>query len=367
MNIKKTTLKHSNLLKRIKKFLDKEGFRNEFSSGLIQPRFNYTYSPSAAHHIIDDIIVFKKEPRLSIDNFYILPDRSIRVNDVKNVGISSRHLSFFELLVFGSVGAVENLSKEKSVELLCNLMFDVIGLDKKKILVTILHSCEAEGIKLTKEEDEIFYNAYVDHLGKDRVFRTIGQRNLFYSRIINNPGSTGCEIYYKIGDNYIEIGSHVNYKFKFTGQLKRTRNQAVLEGFGFERLLMALENKDNIYDISLISPLKKILLDYFKSINDNSISLFEENLNIIIDHVRTISFILFDGQKVDNSSRGRILKRFIKNLHSQFVYLGVNKKDEFKIINKLIDVLAKLFSERYNGFCRNNKNNIINLIKKVIK
>ncbi|MBU1177460.1 hypothetical protein KKH96_03380 [Patescibacteria group bacterium] len=366
MNIDKIVLKHNKLLIKIKNFLEKENFRNEFSSGLIQPRFNYTYSPSAAHHIIDDIIVFKKESHLPIDNFYILPDRSIRVNDAKNVGISSRHLSFFELLVFGSVGAAENLSKEKSVELLCNLMFNVLGLDKNKILVTILHSCEAEGIKLTEEEDEIFYNTYINHLGKDRIFRTIGQRNLFYSRIIDNPGSTGCEIYYKIGNKYIEIGSHVNYKFKFTGQLKRTRNQAVLEGFGFERLLMALENKDNIYDISLIFPLKKILLDYFKSINDNSINLFEENLNIIIDHIRTISFIIFDGQELDNSSRGRILKRFIKNLHGQFVYLGVNKKDEFKIINKLINVLIKLFSERYNGFS-SNKNNIINFIKRIIK
>jgi len=87
MGIKVISSKHNNLLKKIKKFLDKEDFRNEFSSGLIQPRFNYTYSPSAAHHIVDDIIVLKKEPYLPIDNFYILPDRSIRVNDVKNVPI----------------------------------------------------------------------------------------------------------------------------------------------------------------------------------------------------------------------------------------------------------------------------------------
>ena len=253
MNLKNISLKHNKLLLKIKKFLEKQGFNEKSSAGLVQSRFQHTYSPSAAHHIIDDIIVFKKEPYLPLNKFYILPDRSIRVNDVKNVGVSGCHLGFFELLVFGFLGAAEQLPKEKSVNIFCDLMFNVLGLDRKKLLITIMDSGQAEGIKLTKEEDA-FYGTYLEYLNKNQVIRTIGQRNLFYSRVINNPGSTGCEIYYKIKDKYIEIGSHVHYKFKFTGQLKRTRNQAVLAGFGFERLLMAMEDKNNIHDISLLSP-----------------------------------------------------------------------------------------------------------------
>lgn len=365
MNIKKISQRHYDLLKKIKSFLDKNDFKRESPSGLLQPRFNYTFSPSAGHNIVDDIVVSRKDPYFPVLGFYILPERSIRISDLGSIGISRRHLSLFELLVFGYVGAAEDLPKEKSVELMCELMLDVLGLDKEKLLITVFGSCEAEGIVLTKEEDGVFYKEYIKYLGEKRVFRTIGQMNLFYSRVVGNPGSTGCEIYYKIGNEYIEIGSHVNYKFRFTGKLKRTRNQAILEGFGFERLLMALENKEDIYDTSLICPLKEVLLDYFRNRDKHGINLFRESFDIITDHIRAISFIIFDGQRLDQSSRGRILKKFIKNMHVQFIYLGIKEIDEFRIINRLVDVLIVLFSERYRGFSK-SKTQIINFIKRVI-
>jgi len=268
-------------------------------------------------------------------------------------------------LVFGYAGSTEKLPKEASTKVFYDLMTDVLKLDKSKLFVTTFGSCKAETTSLTEQEDEVFYNAWVKLLGKERVARTKGRRNLFYSRISGNPGGTGCEIYYKIGDAYVEIGSQVNYKFKFTGGLERTKNQAILEGFGFERLLMALENKTNICNTSLLSPLKDVIKDYLNKQGDNSVPLFEETFNVIADHIRAISVIVYDGQELDNSARGKILKNFIKNLHSQFVYLGINQPDELMLIDRLYDVIVDLFSNRYANL-ENNRKKVEDFIKKKI-
>jgi len=355
MKMNKIASKHQEILKKVENFLIKNGFETHKSPGLVQPRFGYPFSPSAGHHVIDEIVISKKEDHLPILKFYVIPDRSIRMYDLDKIGVSQRHLSFFETLVFGYAGATAKLPKEVSVKVLYDLIVDVLKLDKNKFFVTTFGSCEAETTTLTEQEDEVFYKAWVKLLGKERVARTGGRRNLFYSRVIGNPGGTGCEIYYKIGDTFVEIGSQVNYKFKFMGGLERTKNQAILEGFGFERLLMALENKTNICDTSLLSPLKDVIKEFLKKQGDNSIPLFEETFNVIADHIRAISFIVYDGQELDNSARGKILKKFIKNLHSQFVYLGINQSDESMLIDKLYDVIVDLFSNRYPNLEKSRK------------
>ena len=126
---------------------------------------------------------------------------------------------------------------------------------------------------------------------------------------------------------------------------------------------MALENKTNICDTSLLSPLKDVIKQYLTSQNDNSIPLFEETYNVIADHIRAISFIVYDGQELDNSARGKILKNFIKNLHSQFAYLGIDQINEFKLINQLYDVLVQLFSNRYSNF-EKNRGKVEDFLKK---
>lgn len=348
-NSKAIILKHQELLIQIKDFLNKNGFRERQSPGLLQSTFGYPFSPSAGHHVVDEIVISKQEEFLPILKFYVIPDRSMRMYDVEKIGISFRHLSFFETLVFGYAGAIETLSKKESSDVLFDLMVNHLKLDRNNIFVTTLGHVRVEQTDITEQEDEVFYQSWLEKLGPEKVARTNGRRNLFYSRILGNPGGTGCEIYYKIGHQYIEIGSQVNYKFKFTGGLERTRNQAVLEGFGFERLLMALENKDNIYDTSLLKPFKDIVRNYFESKKDISIHLYEETLNVISDHIRAVSFIVYDGQELDNSARGKILTKFIKNLHSQFVYLGIAKKEELLLIEQLFNRLCDIFGVRYQN------------------
>jgi len=338
------------LLENIRGNLQQRGFSSLESPGLLQPKFSYPFSPSAGHHVIDEIVVSNPNPQ-SVSKFAVIPDRSIRMYDVDKIGISKRHLSFFETLVFGYAGASEELPKDEACEELFRL-YTALGLEPDRLLITSLGSANAEGTQINADEDDIFHSTWVKLLGQDKVKPTRGRRNLFYARVIGNPGGTGCELYYQIGDTYVEIGSQVNYKFKFTGGLERTRNAAILQGFGLERLLMALEEKDNISDVSLISPIKELVRDYLRNSGEDeeTINLYEESLVKIADSTRAILFIVHDADgnlKQLSRSQRKILNGFKKTLNSEkseLNYLGIYDP---QIIPDLVDLTIDIFKERY--------------------
>jgi len=285
--------------------------------------------------------------------------------DIDKIGISHRHLSFFETIAFGYVGDSQQLPKEQSCKEVFDLMIH-LGIKPENLIITCLKDVKAEGTEIDNKEDEIFFKTWSMLLGKERVKLTSGRRNLFYSRIIGNPGGTGCEIYHRIGESYVEIGSQVNYKFKFTGGLERTPNAAVPEGFGLERLLMALEGVKKVSDVSTILPLKKCVRDYLriKGEDDLTIDLYDENLTKIADSIRAISFIMMDANgNIDSltNSQRKLLKDFKKTLYSEkseINYLGIY---DSTIYSNLVDTSLATYSTRYPSMV-NHRQAIIDFI-----
>ena len=336
-------------LKDVKTYVESRGFISYESLGLLQPEFDdYPFSPSAGHHVINEVILLDNNPR-KVFKFSVVPDRSLRMYDIERIGISNRHLSFFESILIGYAGASEKLPKEEACKELFDL-FKYFNLDPNRLLITCLDYAKAEGIEI--KEDKTFYDTWVELLGKNKVKKTKGRRNLFYARINGHPGGTGCELYYKIGKTFVEIGSMVNYKFKFTGGLERTRNAAILQGFGLERLLMAIEEKEKISDISLIKPIKEVIKKYLRIYgeDDVTIDLYDESLTKIADSIRAILFIIHDCQgdiKKLSKSQRKILYKFKKTLNSEkseINYLGIY---DLKIYEDLVDAAIDIFKGRY--------------------
>ena len=178
------------LLDETREYLQERGFPNLESPGLFQTKFGYAFSPSAGHHVIDQIVISEQRPQQVI-RFSTVPDRSMRTYDFSKIGVSRRHLSFFETIVFGYHGAAGQLPKQESVRELYDLFLH-LDLDPERLLVTTPGYSEAEGVKTDGLEDEVFYDSWKQLLGAERVKKTRGRRNLFYSRIIGNPGGAGC-------------------------------------------------------------------------------------------------------------------------------------------------------------------------------
>ncbi len=335
-----------NLLKNARTYSESKGFESRQSPGLLQPQFHFAFAASAGHHIADPIMFSEKlEP---LYKFSVIPDVTLRMYDLDKIGISNRHLSFFEAIVFGYVGAEEQLPKKEA----CEEYFNIIkhfNLDPKKLLVTSFGYAKAEGKELNSSKEDIFHSTWKKLLGPEKVKKTRGRRNLFYSRVIGNPGGIGYELYYQLGKNFVEIGSQVNYMFKFTGGLKKTKNEAILQGFGLERLLMAIEDKEKISDTSLILPIKNVVKDYLKTYGEDetTINLYDENLFKIADNIRATSFIIHDSKgnvnKLSKSQR-KILNGFKKNISSELNYLGIYDSD---IHQDLMDLTIDLYKDRY--------------------
>jgi alanyl-tRNA synthetase len=92
---------------------------------------------------------------------------------------------------------------------------------------------------------------------------------------------------------------------------------------GVERIMMAQQNVDSIYEIYDIRQLKDIIE---MEINNKYLCIINQTeINIIADHLRAIAYIAEEGQTPDNTSRGKILKKLIDGLKKNARLLNIHK------------------------------------------
>lgn len=329
-------------------YAESKGFPEVDPVGVLHAPDQYRkFNPSAGHRIYP--VIREKIPHKP-ENFSMI-ERCLREADVSKIGVSNRHLSFFEMFVFTTCGDAAKLPIRKNTEDFCGLMLDYLKLDPNKILVTVLEEYQMDNMKITTAETSEVYISWKNILGEERVKLVKGHRNFFLSRIPNVPGGTGAEIYYQTpqGD-YIEIGSQLYYHYLYygQGQIKQMPNANFGNGLGIERLLIALEGKNNVYDISLFQPAKTLIID---SMNDGTENIFRENIDIMIDAVRTISFSIIEKYKKNiefSESQEKILKKFKKEIMNQCEYLGIGRESDF--FERLFEKVTLPYAEHYKSY-----------------
>lgn len=333
------------LVKRLFNFI-RDKYPQIEPAGLLQSRLAYgKFNPSAGHHLTDPVIN-DKSPHL-IKSFSLI-ERCLREADSSRIGLSNRHLTFFEMFAFHSYGRYSALPKRKSTEIFYKLLTEGLGLNKNRLLITVLKSCDIENQKLNEQETQEIYDSWCNLIGKERIKRTKGRRNFFIARIPGAAGGTGFEVYYKMNNGkYIEIGSQVAYHYIYHGpnNLHKTVNGTLGSGLGLERLLMALEGVNSVYDTSLVRPIKDIVV---KALDDGTEQLYEDNINVIADHTRAISFIVYEKERQNKeltNSQKKILRKFVKGLNSSIVYLGLDPTISKDLVDKTIDIYKNRFPD----------------------
>ncbi len=349
-----------NILEKLFDFFKERGFLPVEAAGLLYRRKGYPFNPSAGHHIADSILI-DKDPANPIQ--FSLSERCMREADTNKIGISNRHLTVFEMIEFSEVGDSHKLNYKKHVETIYEILVKILGLDKSRILITALDNIKIDNLEISVDDNKKTYNEWSKLLGQNKIVLTQGRRNFFITREFGSPGGIGYEIYYKLNNGqFIEIASQVNYKYVFwnNNDIRHARNENLACGFGLERLMMVFENKEKIHDISSIKPLKEIILQRG---SENEKNLYDENCAIIADHIRTISFIVYDSQNKDmDLTQQKILRKIIKNLHSEIIYLGLDEK----ICGQILDVFIMLNQSRYPNFLK-LKDKILSCIREGFK
>ncbi|WP_339044865.1 alanine--tRNA ligase [Candidatus Zinderia endosymbiont of Aphrophora alni] len=292
--------------------------------------------------------------------------RCIRVggkhNDLENVGYTSKHHTFFEMLGNWSFG---DYFKYKTLKWSWELLTKIYKLSEDKLLITI------------HKNDEESYEIWTNKIGisKKKIFLINNNSDNFWQMANTGPCGPCSEIFYEYkknnnivtinelnnNSNYIEIWNNVFLEFnkkinKKTNQiiLKKLPLKCVDTGMGLERLATILQNVKNNYEIDLF---KKIIIYIAKKINFKDTKNI--SLKIISDHLRASSFLIMDGILPNNNGHGYILRKIIRRA---IIYgYKIGKKNIF--FYKLVPIIIKEMSLSYPKLIKKKKK-IQEIIKK---
>ena len=247
--------------------------------------------------------------------------KCFRTSDIDEVGDSS-HGTFFEMLGNFSFGGY---FKKEAIALSFEFItsHEGLGLDPQKLYITAFKGEE----KVTRDDEAIgFWQEQFKTVGIDAK---IGERIFLYGREKNwweagvGPAGPDAEMFYDLGlehnpkfgatchpncdcGKFVEIGNDVFMQYQKTpdGEYLPLQQKAIDNGRGFERLVMVMEGKTNMYDTSLFEPILSLLPTEIET----------KTKRIIGDHMRAVSFLISDGVRPSNKEQGYVLRKLMRRV-----------------------------------------------------
>ena len=280
--------------------------------------------------------------------------RSVRAggkhNDLENVGYTSRHHTFFEMLGNFSFG---DYFKRDAIRYAWELLTRVYALPPEKLWVTVYI------------DDDEAYDIWTKEIGvpPERVVR-IGDNNgvkyasdNFWQMADTGPCGPCSEIFYDHGpavsggppgspdadgDRYIEIWNLVFMQFNRDdkGNMTPLPKPCVDTGMGLERLAAVLQHVHSNYEIDLFVGLIKAAARETRTKDLDSPSL-----KVIADHIRASGFLIVDGVIPSSDGRGYVLRRIIRRAIRHGYQLGQKQPFFYKLVEDLDLAMGDAYPE----------------------
>ena len=266
-------------------------------------------------------------------------------NDLDNVGYTVRHHTFFEMLGNFSFG---DYFKEKAIYYAWELLTKEIGLDKKRLLVTIFHT-DDEAFNLWKK---------IAGLTDNDIIR-IATKDNFWQMGDTGPCGPCSEIFYdhgeqywggkpgtpeEDGDRFIEVWNLVFDQFEDLPDGKRIESaiKCIDTGSGLERLSAILHGTNDNFQI-----------DIFRDLIEQSAAIAgvepygdaKTSLRVIADHLRSTSFLLADGVLPSNEGRGYVLRRIMRRAMRHAHLIGCKDPLMHQLVPSLVNTMGEAYPE----------------------
>ncbi len=292
--------------------------------------------------------------------------KCIRTGDIENIGKTARHGTFFEMLGNFSFG---DYFKTEAIHWSWEFLTEVVGLDPDRLYPSVY-----------LEDDEAF-DIWNKEMGipANRIYK-FGKEDNFWE---HGAGPCGpcSEIYYDRGekygcgkpdcevgcecDRYIEIWNNVFTQFEGDGKgnYETLQNKNIDTGMGLERLATVVQDVDSIFDVDTIKSLRDKVCEMAGK-EYKAEYKWDVSIRIIIDHIRSATFMISDGVMPSNEGRGYVLRRLIRRAARHGRLLGIDgqflsklsetviasSKDGYPELDEKKNMIFKVLSEEENKF-----------------
>ncbi|MGM0835856.1 MAG: alanine--tRNA ligase [Bacillota bacterium] len=273
--------------------------------------------------------------------------KSIRTNDIENVGKTARHHTFFEMLGNFSIG---EYFKKEAIDWAWEFLTrkEWIGFDPEKLSVTI------------HPEDEEAYRYWNEVIGipAERIIRLEGN----FWDIGEGPSGPNTEIFYDRGESYgndendpelypggeneryLEIWNLVFSEFNHNpdGTYTPLPKKNIDTGMGLERMVSVIQDVPTNFDTDLFIP----IIQATESVSGEEYGKEKEKdvaFKVIADHIRTVTFAVGDGALPSNEGRGYVLRRLLRRAVRYAKQLGINRP----FMHDLVPVVAEIMVDFY--------------------
>ena len=279
--------------------------------------------------------------------------KSLRTNDIENVGKTARHHTFFEMLGNFSIG---DYFRNEALEFANELLFDEkwFGIPRELIYITYY------------PEDKDTFNKWVS-LGVNPThlvpiadnFWEIGEgpcgpdTEIFFDRGEKyDPDGLGIKLLAEDieNDRYIEIWNIVFSQFNSTAGLKREDypelpSKNIDTGGGLERFACVFQGVETNYETDLFMPMIKYVETLSGIKYDECSESQKMAFRVIVDHIRSVVFALADGAILSNEGRGYVLRRIMRRAMLQIHKLGCKEVSMYKLVPSLIKEMGDAYPE----------------------
>nr|WP_320132742.1 alanine--tRNA ligase [uncultured Holophaga sp.] len=247
-------------------------------------------------------------------------------NDLDNVGFTARHHTFFEMLGNFSFG---DYFKADAIRYAWEFVTGPVaqgnlGLDASRLWVTVFEG--AEGIPADTEAEELWKQAGVP---ADRILR-FGKKDNFWQMGDTGPCGPCSEIHYfrpvdmagntpdlvnGDGDDTMEIWNLVFMQYEQDGKggLKPLPKPSIDTGMGLERVASILQGVTSNYEIDLFAPIFEAIWKLARiKAEDRGEHTNRTASQVIADHIRAATFMIYDGVVPSNEGRGYVLRKITR-------------------------------------------------------
>jgi alanyl-tRNA synthetase len=351
------------------------------------------YFSQRGHTVVPSASLIAEDPTLLLVNAGMVPfkpfflgqavppypratsaQKCIRTPDIEEVGRTTRHATFFQMLGNFSFG---DYFKEQAIPLAWELLTRPesdggFGFPEERLWATVYTG-----------DDEAF-SIWRDQVGVpvDRIQRR-GLADNYWHMGVPGPGGPCSEIYYDRGpdygkeggpeadeDRYLEVWNLVFMQYQLSAVRSKVDfdtqgelpSRNIDTGMGLERMAVLLQGVDNIYEI-----------DTTWKVLDKAAEMTEQkygrdhrtdvSLRVVADHVRAAVMLVSDGIIPSNEGRGyvlrRIVRRSVRNLRllagSQRGGEGRGGQDD-RYLHELASVAIGALGDQYPDLIRDAPN-----------